>query len=105
MDSLVKRLSEGKHPVELESRTKEFSEIKERLNNGFVFVTFTGTMGGTELGINIEPKLSNFKMADFETQKGTLLIVGTCELNYQKVRCFAEVDLSMKKGNGYLEIY
>ncbi len=104
MDSLVKLLAEGRHPILFESRIDDFSEIKERLDQGFVMVTFTGTRGGTELGINIDTKLSNFDSANFETKKGSLRIIGTCELNYQKVRCFAEVDLSTKKGVGHLEL-
>jgi hypothetical protein len=104
MDSLVKRLSIGTHPIAFESRTTDFSEIKERLDHGFVFVTFTGTRGGTELGINVEPKLSNFEAANFEAQKGSLRIIGTCEIDYQKVRCIAEVDLSTKQGIGHLEL-
>jgi len=104
MNDLVERLSQGKHPVDFESRTEEIAEIKERLENGFVFVTFTDTRGGTELGIDIDPALTNFKEADFANGEGKIKVVGTCELDYQKVRCITEVELSTKKGTGYLEV-
>jgi hypothetical protein len=79
-------------------------EIKERLTEmKFVFVTFTQTNGGTELGINVDSNLTKIENADFDKGAGTIHVVGTCTLNYQKVRCIAEVDLSTKKGTGYLE--
>lgn len=104
MNDLVERLSQGENPVDFESRTEEISEIQERLEDGFVFVTFTDTRGGTELGIDIDKELTNLEQADFEKGEGKLKVVGTCELDYQKVRCIAEIDLATKKGKGYLEI-
>ena len=104
MNDLVERLSQGEHPVDFESRTEDMTEVKERLEDGFVFITFSNTRGGTELGIDIDHELTNFKEADFSKGEGKLKVVGTCELDYKKVRCIAEVDLSTKKGTGYLEI-
>jgi len=105
MDRLVQQLSKGKHPVVFEPRTEEYNELKERLlEMKFVFVKFTDTMGETELGINIDDSLSNFKKADFEKGEGDIHVVGTCELNYHKVRCIADVDLKTKQGTAYLEI-
>jgi hypothetical protein len=43
MNRLVKELSTGKHPISFETRTEELEEIKERLNQGFVFVKFIET--------------------------------------------------------------
>ena len=103
MDDLVERLSK-KQPIDFESRTETLDEIKERLTEmKFVFVTFTETSGGTELGINVDSDLTKIENADFNKGTGTIHVVGTCTLNYQKVRCIAEVDLSTKKGTGYLE--
>ena len=70
----------------------------------FVFVEFTDTQGGTELGINIDDALTDLSKGDFNKGIGKLKIVGTCELNYHKVRCHAEVDLKTRKGKGYLEV-
>lgn len=103
MDDLVERLSQ-KQPIDFESRTDTLEEVKERLTEmNFVFVTFTETQGGTELGINVDKDLTDIKNADFDKGTGVISVVGTCTLNYQKVRCIAEVDLSTKKGTGYLE--
>lgn len=103
MDDLVERLSK-KQPIDFESRTETLDEIKERLTEmKFVFITFTETKGGTELGINVDPSLTKIENADFNKGEGVISVVGTCTLNYQKVRCIAEVDLSTKKGTGYLE--
>jgi hypothetical protein len=105
MDRLVKHLSEGKHPIVFEPRTEEYSELKERLTEmKFVFVKFMDTMGETELGINVDDSLTNLEDADFIEGKGNVHIVGTCDLNYHKVRCIAEVDLKTKKGTAYLEL-
>jgi len=103
MDYLVEKLLNKQH-IDFESRTESMQEIKERLTEmKFVFVTFTETNGGTELGINVDLALTNIRNADFEQGTGVISVVGTCKLNYQRIRCIAEVDLSTKKGTGYLE--
>ena len=105
MDRLVKQLSEGKHPIEFEPRTEDYTELKERLvEMKFVFVKFMDTMGETELGINIDDNLTNLEDADYTNGAGNIHVVGTCELNYHKVRCIADVDLKTKKGTAYLEL-
>jgi len=104
MDDLVERLSTGEHPISFESRSEDLKEIKERLDNGFVFVTFTETRGGTELGIDIDQDLSQLEDGDFEQGEGTIQVVGHCELNYHKVRCQATVDLATLKGTGHLVV-
>lgn len=103
MDSLVNSLSVGNHKIEFESRIEKMEEVKERLENGFVFVTFVDTRGGTELGINVDKSLTNLKEADFKKSKGIIKVTGTCELNYHKIKCVAEVDLATKSGQGHLE--
>lgn len=105
MDRLVSTLIEGKHLIEFESCTENLDELKERISHGFVFIKFTGTQGGTELGINLDHNsktLGNTMLNDKESH--TIKIVGTCELNYHKVKCHAEIDLKTRKGVGYLEL-
>jgi len=105
MDRLVKQLSEGSHPVVFEPRSERYSEIKERLvEMKYVFIKFTDTVGETELGINIDDRLTSLKNADFVNGNGSISVVGTCVLNYHQVRCVAEVDLETKMGTAYLEI-
>lgn len=104
MDSLVERLLSNQ-PIEFESRTDTLEELKERLTEiKFVFITFPKTKGGTELGIDVDLDLTDIKNANFDKGAGNIRVIGTCELNYQKVRCIAEVDLSTKKGTGHLEL-
>lgn len=105
MDRLVKQLSEGKHPIVFEPRSEKYEEIKERLMEmKYVFIKFMDTIGETELGINVDDSLTDLRNADFVDGNGSIHVVGTCELNYHKVRCIAEVDLKTKKGTAYLEL-
>ena len=104
MDSLVEKLK-VRQPVEFESRTKSLDDIKKRLlETKFVFVTFPKTNGQTEIGISVDTDAINVKDADFNQGNGTISITGTCELNYQKIRCVADIDLASKKGMGHIEL-
>ena len=78
--------------------------MKDRITDGFVFVKFTKTRGGTELGIDLVKDESGFSGADFVKGTGKLHVVGTCELNYNKVKCIADVDLNTRAGVGHLEV-
>ena len=104
MDRLVEKLLLGKHPILFEPQTEEFTEIKQRLKEGLVFVKFIDTQGGTELGLKVDNQLSRWEKADFEIGKGSLQLVGACELNFQKVRCVADIDLATRQGTGHLEL-
>lgn len=104
MDELVKKLSNGEHEVIFEPRTRELGEVKERLTEGFVFVKFLETQGETELGISIDHKMTHLNEVEFEPGKGTLHLVGTCDLNFTKVRCNAEIDLTSRQGKASLEV-
>jgi hypothetical protein len=101
-NELVLKLSNGKHEVSFEDRVSDPKRVEERIQNGFVFVKFIQTRGGTELGINIIREESDFSKANFENGTGNIHIVGTCELNYCKVKCIADVDLKTRKGDGCL---
>ncbi len=94
LDSLVGRLSTGKHKVILEPRSKDLKEIRERLKSGFVYVKFVETQ--TELGIDIVKDLTIFNNTQFAK------IVGTHTLNDYKVHCVVEVDLLSRQGEGFL---
>ena len=100
MDELVERLSRGNQPIQFEVRTEGLEEVKERIEDGFVFITFPQTKGGTELGINLETKQTDLSKADFSKGTGSLHLSGICELNYQKIRCIADIDLSSRQGEG-----
>lgn len=102
MDTLVGKLIKDKHPVEFEKQTENLVELRHRIENGFVFIKFTQTQGGTEVGINLDAKHS--KLESLQEGKGIITVVGTCELNFHKVRCYAEIDLKSRSGLGHLEL-
>jgi hypothetical protein len=104
MSDLVKRLSEGEHPVEAGLRPERTVEaLQERLDMGYVFVKFTDTRGGTELGFRLDPDATDLSGADFDQKKGTVHLVGGLTLDYVKVRCVADIDLETLTGTGHLE--
>jgi len=102
-DELVNRLSQGSHPVEASLRPKKTAQaLKERIDLGYVHIKFTGTRGGTELGVRLDPEALNLSTADFEQGTGTAHLEGTLTLNYVPVRCVAEIDLASLNGQGHL---
>jgi len=104
MSDLVFFLSNDVHPVELEPRAIDYAEIKRRLEDGFVFIKFLDTKGGTELGINVNVMLTDSSKVDFVNKKGTLVLVGDCELDYKKIRCSITVDMEKLKGEGSVKV-
>ena len=103
MTDLVQRLSNGEHPLEISLRPERtLKALEERFSAGFVHVRFTSTRGGTELGIPIDRSRSDASRADFSAGTGTLRIVGDLTLDYEKVRCTADIDLSSLSGTGHL---
>ena len=104
MDDLVRRLSEGAHPVELRLRPERTAqELKKALDRGYVNVLFTGTRGGTELGVRLERDSVHLDRVDFDAGTGQLQFAGSLTLNYVPVRCFVDVDLATFSGRGHLE--
>jgi len=102
-DDLVKRLSEGNHPVEASLRPKKtVNALKERIDMGYVHIKFTNTRGGTELGVRLDQNAVDLSQADFENQTGTAHLEGGLTLNYVKVRCIADIDLGTLTGQGHL---
>ncbi len=104
MDELVERLSKGRHPVEISLRPeKTLSLLKACLDRGYIHVKFTGTRGGTELGMPLDPQRTDLSQADLNQGTGSMTLVGELELNYVPVRCTATVDLPSMVGHGALE--
>ncbi len=105
MDSLVQRLSDGDHPVEISLRPERtIKYLKDCLDRQYVHVKFTGTRGGTELGFPLDPQDSDLTHADFDAGTGRLRLVGNLTLNYVPVRCIAEIDLQTLEGVGRLQV-
>ena len=104
MDELVKKLSEGDHPLAVTAAKGDAEELKNMIDRDYVLVKFTGTRGGTELGYKLDKERSELDGADFENEKGSVKLVGNLNLNYVDVRCVAEIDIASLEGQGHLEI-
>jgi uncharacterized protein YbdZ (MbtH family) len=101
--SLVHRLCEGKHAVEVGLRPeKTVAGFKKAVDNNYVYIKFTQTKGGTELGFRLDQNSSDFTAADFENGKGTAHVEGNLVLDYVMVKCIADIDLSTLQGTGQL---
>jgi uncharacterized protein YbdZ (MbtH family) len=101
--SLVERLCEGDHNVEAGLRPeKTVTALKEAIDRDYVHIKFTATKGGTELGFALAREACDFSGADFETGTGSVHIEGGLTLDYARVRCIADIDLSTLKGTGHL---
>ena len=104
-DDLVERLSQGDHPVEASLRPeKNVQAFKDCIDRGYVHMKFTGTRGGTELGVSLDRDALNLSDADFDRKTGTLHLEGGLTLNYRKVKCVADIDLKTLAGQGHLEL-
>ncbi|MEU9189655.1 hypothetical protein AB0D14_34955 [Streptomyces sp. NPDC048484] len=104
MDELTERLTE-EQAVEVGGPKPTLEELRTRLEDiGTVFVKFTGTRGGTDLGIRLDRDASEFAAADFDHGAGTVHIEGTLILNDDPVRCIADIDLATLKGTGRLTV-
>jgi uncharacterized protein YbdZ (MbtH family) len=102
-ESLVERLSTGRHPVEISLRpTRELSRLKDALERGYVHVKFAGTRGGTELGVRLDPEKTDLAGADLEAGTGELTLAGSLQLDFTEIRCIASIQLPSMEGLGYL---
>jgi uncharacterized protein YbdZ (MbtH family) len=101
--SLVDRLCDGDHPVEVGLRPERTAKrFKEAVDRNYVHIKFTGTRGGTELGFRVDREASDFNKADFEKGTGAVHVEGGLTLDYVKVKCIADIDLATLEGKGHL---
>jgi hypothetical protein len=105
MDELVQRLSAGSHPVTVGGPQPSPEELKRRVEEiGTVFVKFTGTRGGTDLGLSADRAACDLSDADFDTGTGMVHIEGTLILNDEPIRCIADIDLATLNGTAHLVV-
>jgi hypothetical protein len=105
VNDLVNRLSQGRHAVEVGLRPEPSIKLfKEALDRGHVFIKFTETRGGTELGVPVDKARSDLTQANFDAGTGKVRVSGELTLNYVPVRCIAEIELPSLRGQGHLEI-
>lgn len=101
--SLVDRLCEADQAVEVGLRPEKSAQLfKESIDRDYVHIKFTNTKGGTELGVRLDRSACDFRDADFGNGKGTAHMEGNLTLDYVKVRCIADIDLSTLAGHGRL---
>lgn len=100
LNELVQRLTK-EQPVETSRPEKTAKALKECIDRDYVHVMFK--MNGTEMGVQLDRRDCRFNDANFETATGKVHIVGGLILNYNKVRCIADIDLATCEGTGYLE--
>jgi Core binding factor beta subunit len=102
MDDLTQRLSSDQ-PVIVGGPDPSVAELQRRLEDiGTVFIKFTETRGGTDLGIRLDRAASDLGAADFGKGSGTVHVEGTLILNDDPVRCIADIDLATLHGTGRL---
>jgi uncharacterized protein YbdZ (MbtH family) len=102
--SLVDKLCEGDHPVEVGLRPERTVKLfKDAIDRNYVHIKFSKTRGGTELGVELDHDLCDFSKADFENGSGTVHLGGRLALDYVKVRCIADIGLKTLEGMGRLE--
>jgi len=79
-------------------------ELVRQIKTGYVHVRFTGTRGGTELAVPLEPAATERMNTQIARGEGTVQITGRLTLDYVPVRCVADIDLVTFTGTGRLDI-
>jgi hypothetical protein len=104
MSQLVDKLCAGDHPVELSLwPERNIQALKDCLDRGYVHLRFTQTRGGTELGFRVDREQSRIDAASIEGAAGAVRLAGYLTLDYVKVKCVGDIDLTTLSGTGHLE--
>jgi hypothetical protein len=105
MSDLVSKLSQGTHAVELKLRPENTRQaLKECLERGYVHVKFINTRGGTELGFKLDEGMAQAALTDVDGGQGLIHVSGNLSLDYERVRCVAEINPDTFEGTGRLEL-
>ncbi len=103
-ESIVTRLSEGEHAVEVSLRpAKTVQAFQDCITRGYVHIKFPNTRGGTELGVRLDRDATDLSHADFSAQTGRVRLVGNLTLDYVKVQCISDIELETLTGKGHLQ--
>jgi core binding factor beta subunit len=103
MNELVQKLTQEQRIVASMRPENTPALLKAAVDRGYVFIKFTETRGGTELGIRLIRDMSNTE-ADYENGTGSIHIVGDLTLDYVPVRFHGDINLATMEGTGRLEI-
>jgi hypothetical protein len=105
MNDLVQRLSEQTQSVVVGGSQATLADFQKRVQEmGYVFIKFTQTRGGTDLGVRLDKQATDVSKADFAKGTGSVHLEGTLTLNYVRVRCVADIDLATLQGTGQLHV-
>lgn len=105
MNELVHYLAEKDRPIVVGGPIPSLQEFQQRIEEiGYVFIKFTTTRGGTDLGMHVDKTATDLSRADFAQGTGSVHVEGNLTLNYVKVRCVADIDLASLAGTGHLLI-
>ncbi|NYH52708.1 MULTISPECIES: hypothetical protein [Nocardiopsis] len=103
MEELVERLSVEGRKVVVGGPSPSVEELQRRITElGYVFIKFSDSRGGTDLGVRVDESATDTGGADFAAGTGTVHIEGTLTLDYVEVRCVADIDLASLDGTGHL---
>lgn len=104
MSNLVERLSEGTHPLVFgrAGSAARLAELKAAIDRQYVLLEFTGTRGGTELGMPLDRARCQLDGVDFERGVGRIHLEGELRLDDVPVRMIADLDLATLEGAGRL---
>jgi hypothetical protein len=102
MNDLVQRLMTEQHVEVRTSPEVTVEAFKAAMDRGYVHIRFTGTRGGTELGIRLDER-TDASAADFAQKTGTVKIAGRLTLDYVPVSFHGTIDLATLEGTGRLE--
>jgi len=103
MDELTRQLTSGTHPVTVGGPQPSLEDFQRRVEEiGYVFIKFTDTRGGTDLGVRLDRKACTIDAAAFNEGRGSVHLEGTLILNDDPVRCIADIDLATLNGSGHL---
>jgi len=101
---LVTRLAREEHPIEICLRpVASVQAFKACYDRGAVVVRFPFTEGGTELCVQVDQSMSNVAKANLTEGNGTVILVGSLEIDRQRVRLIAAIKLETFSGSGRLE--
>src|ERR1700733_11045225 len=99
MNELVRRLSDGSHPVELVLRPEKTPDaLRACLDRRYVHIKFSSTQGGTELGVRIDESTAKLALDAIDRVAGAIHIVGDLVLDYVPIRCVADIELATWEG-------
>lgn len=105
MNELVERLARADQPVAVGGPSPQVADLQERIEQlHYVFIKFTDTRGGTDLGVSLDQAATQTAQADFAHATGRVHIEGTLTLDFVPVRCIADIDLATLTGTGRLII-